>query len=249
MEEELTLRLNIMHQLPICREKETEQEREKERKGERITVHPCNTYYKSALWFTSRVDVPLQAMPASAVDTVALHCCLGKLLADGFGSLRLQDVSFIKEEESERVLIITATREILRHGGWCSHFHPLLADNYHSSQNTQITHLSFVSSTKWETAWPTCDDDDAVFIDEMTVHLHILTLRTQSSRAVLSALTFSLTHLASVTGRWRVALPPSLPLTLRTTHRPLAPLLPDSIYCRAHKRGCRLRKVNSWSVD
>ncbi len=44
-------------------------------------------------------------MPASAVDTVALHCCHGKLLADGFGSLRLQDVSFIKEEKSERVLI------------------------------------------------------------------------------------------------------------------------------------------------
>ncbi len=149
--------------------------------------------------------------------------------------------SFIKEEKSERVLIITATREILR---GTRGMMPSLSSTFsrqlsqfpkHTNHTLELCVKHQVRNSMTNMWWRRCCFhrwNDCVY--DILRHLHILTLRTQSSRAVLSALTFSLTHLASVTGRWCVALPPSLPLTLRATNRPLAPLLPDSIHCRAH---------------
>lgn len=145
--------------------------------------------------------------------------------------------SFIKKEKSEEVLIIIAMREILR--GMMSSLSFIFSRQLSHFLKHHNSHTSAlcVSRSEWAIAWPTYDDDwwnDGVY--DTLQHQDILTLRTQTPCAVLRALTFSLTHLASVTGRGSVALPPSLPLTLRATHRPLAPLLPDSIHCRAHNR-------------
>lgn len=143
--------------------------------------------------------------------------------------------SFIKKEKSERVLIIIAMREILR--GMMSSLSSIFSRQLSQFLQHHISHTSalpWVSRSKWAIAWPTYDD--VIDVYDTLRHQDILTLRTQTPCAVLHALTFSLTHLASVAGRGSVALPPSLPLTLRATHRPLAPLLPDSIHCRAHNR-------------
>lgn len=64
-----------------------------------------------------------------------------------------------------------------------------------------------------------------------------LTLGAQSLCAVLCGLAAPLAHLAVVSGRWRVAFPAPLPLTLAAAQGPFAPLVPGSIDYSGRKEG------------
>lgn len=58
-----------------------------------------------------------------------------------------------------------------------------------------------------------------------------LTLGAQSICAVFSGFAVAFAHLASMSGRWRVASPIALPLAVTVAHCPLAPLVPASVNC------------------
>lgn len=101
-----------MHQLPICREKETEQEKERERELQSIPI---------ILITNALSDSHHGQMSNCRLCQHQLWILLHGIVAMGSNWQMVLDhlgcrmfPSFIKEEISERVLIIIAMREILR---------------------------------------------------------------------------------------------------------------------------------------
>lgn len=75
-----------------------------------------------------------------------------------------------------------------------------------------------------------------------------LTLGTQSICAVLSGLAVPFAHLASVSGRWGVAFPIPLPLTLAAAYGPFAPLVPAPINCNVRTYANVDKEINRYTA-